>query len=48
MIRPLDRDIIKQEFPDAPFHIVDMDSILGKEEVASGEARITDRKGYNF
>jgi len=27
---------------------VDVESILGEEEVRSGEARVTVRKGYNF
>jgi len=39
---------ILQEFPEALFHIVDVESILGEEEVWSGLARVTVCKGHNF
>jgi hypothetical protein len=36
------------EFPDALFHGVDEESILGDDEVWSSQARRTGRKGHNF
>jgi len=36
------------EFPDAVFNGVDVESILGEEEVLSRQARVTVRKGQNF
>ena len=36
------------EFPDALFHRVDVESILGEEDVWSRQARVTVRKGQNF
>jgi hypothetical protein len=36
------------EFPDALFHGVDEESILGDEEVWSSQAGWTGRKGHNF
>jgi len=36
------------EFPDARFHGMDEESILGDDEVWSSEAGLTVRKGHNF
>jgi len=36
------------EFPDALFHGVDEESILGDDEVWSSQAEWTVRKGHNF
>jgi len=36
------------EFPDALFHAVDEESILGDDEVWSSQAGLTVRKGHNF
>jgi hypothetical protein len=36
------------EFPDALFHGVDEESILGADEVWSSQAERTVRKGHNF
>ena len=36
------------EFPDALFHGVDVESIMGYDEVWSRQARVTVRKGHNF
>jgi hypothetical protein len=36
------------EFPDARFHGVDVESILGEEDVLSRQARVTARKGRTF
>jgi len=36
------------EFPDAFFHGVDEESILGDDEVWSSQAGWTGRKGHNF
>jgi hypothetical protein len=36
------------EFSDSLFHIVDVESILGEEEVSSPQARVTVRKGHSF
>jgi hypothetical protein len=36
------------EFPDALFHGLDEESILGDDEVWSSQARWTVRKGHNF
>jgi len=34
--------------PEALFHIVDVESILGEEDVWSPQATVTDRKGNNY
>jgi hypothetical protein len=39
---------ILHEFLDALFHIVDVESILGEDEVWSRQARLTVRTGHNF
>jgi hypothetical protein len=39
---------ILHEFLDALFHIVDVESILGEEEVWSRQARVTVPTGHNF
>jgi hypothetical protein len=44
----LDRDKLLLEFPDALFHGVDEQSILGDDEVWSSQAGRTIRKGHNF
>jgi hypothetical protein len=36
------------EFPDALFHGVDLESILGEDDVWSRQARVIVRKGQNF
>jgi len=36
------------KFPDALFHGVDVESILGEEDVWSRQARVTARKGRTF
>jgi hypothetical protein len=36
------------EFPEAFFQIVDVESILGEEEVWSRQDRVTVRTGHNF
>jgi len=36
------------EFPDAVFNGVDVESILGEEEVLSRQAKVTVQKGQNF
>jgi glucose/arabinose dehydrogenase len=36
------------KFPDAPFHGVDVESIIGEEDVWSRQARVTARKGRTF
>jgi hypothetical protein len=36
------------EFPDALFQGVDVESIIGDDEVWSQQARVTVRKGQNF
>jgi len=36
------------KFPDALFHEVDEESILGDEDVWSRHARVTVRNGHNF
>jgi len=36
------------EFPEALFHEVDEESILGHDEVWSSQAWVTDRTGHNF
>jgi hypothetical protein len=36
------------EFPDALFHGVDEESIVGNDEVWSRHAGVTVRNGYNF
>jgi hypothetical protein len=36
------------EFPDGLFHGVDVESILGEEDVWSRQARVTARKGRTF
>jgi len=37
-----------QEFPDALFLVVDVESLLGEEVVSSLETGVPVRKGYNF
>jgi hypothetical protein len=39
---------ILYEFLDVLFHIVDVESILGEEEVWSLQARVTVQTGHNF
>jgi hypothetical protein len=39
---------ILDEFPDAVFLGVDVESPLGEEEVSSLETRVPVRKGHNF
>jgi len=39
---------ILHEFPDALFHIVDVETILSEEEIWSRQASVTVRKGNNF
>jgi hypothetical protein len=40
--------ILLLEFPDAQFHGVDVESILGGVEVWSRQARVPVPKGHNF
>jgi hypothetical protein len=47
-MRPLDRDQKFTWVSRGPFHIVDVESILGEEEVWSRQDRVTVRTGYNF
>ena len=39
---------ILPEFPEALLHIVDVESILGEEDVWSRQTRVTVRKGNNY
>ena len=39
---------ILQVFPDTLLLIVDVETILGEEEIWSRQARVTVRKGHNF
>ena len=48
MIRTLDLPQILQEFPDAVFRGVDVESLLGDAEVSSLETAVRVRKGHNF
>jgi hypothetical protein len=48
LIRPLDRPQILQEFPDAVFLAVDVESLLGEEEDCALETTVPVRKGRNF
>jgi hypothetical protein len=36
------------EFPEAVFHLVDVEWLLGEVEVWSHQTRVMVRKGYNF
>ena len=48
MIRPLDSLKFLQEFPNAVFLGVDVESQLGEEEVSSLETIVPVRKGHTF
>ena len=48
MIRPLDLLKFLDEFPDAVFLGVDVESLLGEDEVSSFETIVAVRKGHNF
>jgi hypothetical protein len=48
LIRPLDRPQVLQEFPEAVFLGVDVESLLGEAEVSALETTVPVRKGYNF
>ena len=48
LIRPLITIKILQEFSEALYLRVDVESKLGKEEVLSRQTRVMVRKGYNF
>jgi hypothetical protein len=39
---------VSKEFPDAVFIGVDVESLLGEEEVSSLETRVPVRKSHNF
>jgi hypothetical protein len=45
LIRPLDPLKFLQEFPDAVFLVVDVESLLGEAEVSSLETRVPVPKG---
>jgi hypothetical protein len=47
-MRPLDLPQILQEFPDAVFLGVDVESLLDDVEVSSLETTVPVRKGHNF
>jgi hypothetical protein len=48
LIRPLDRLKFLQEFPDAVFLAVDVESLFGEAEVSPLETRVPVQKGRNF
>jgi len=47
LIRPWDRPQLLQEFPDAVFLAVDVESLFGEAEVSSLEMRVPVEKGRN-